>query len=71
LSGGGGFTPPKPDKSLSPEILISGDGQPYRTQMGTLVIRGIGELCTCDARQGAAPGVIHSAALVAHDGVIT
>jgi len=39
--------------------------------MTTLVVRGIGELSTCDARRGAAPGVITNAALVARDGVIT
>jgi imidazolonepropionase len=39
--------------------------------MATLVIRRIGELCTCDPQHGAAPGVIRNAALVARDGVIT
>jgi imidazolonepropionase len=39
--------------------------------MRTTVIRGIGELCTCDAQRGAAPSVIRNAALVARDGVIT
>ena len=37
----------------------------------TLLIHNIGELVTCDPRIGDAPGVIHDAALVAEQGVIT
>jgi len=39
--------------------------------MSTVVVRGIGALCTCDPDLGDAPGVIEDAALVARDGVIT
>ena len=39
--------------------------------MSTLVVRGIGGLCTCDPARGDAPGVVVGAALVAVDGVIT
>ena len=38
---------------------------------GTLVVRGIGELATCDPRHGDPPGVIRDAAVVATDGMIT
>lgn len=38
---------------------------------GTLVVRGIGELATCDPRHGDPPGVIRDAAVVARDGIIT
>jgi imidazolonepropionase len=37
----------------------------------TLVVRGIGQLCTCDPLHGPAPGVITDAALVAEDGRLT
>src|SRR5438445_4660996 len=43
---------------------------PY-APMRTLVIRNIGELCTCDPQRGVAPGVIRNAALLARKGVIT
>ena len=36
--------------------------------MSTVVIRGIGELVTCDPARGEAPGVVTAAALVAQDG---
>ncbi|MBV9543050.1 MAG: amidohydrolase family protein, partial [Chloroflexi bacterium] len=39
--------------------------------MSTLLVRGIGELCTCDPARGAAPGVVRDAAVLAHDGVVT
>lgn len=39
--------------------------------MSTLVVRGIGRLCTCDPDRGDAPGVVEDAALVARDGFIT
>ena len=39
--------------------------------MSTLVVRGIGRLCTCDPDRGDAPGVVLDAALVAVDGSIT
>ena len=39
--------------------------------MTTLVVRGIGQLCTCDAARGEPPGVIDGAALVATDGVVS
>jgi imidazolonepropionase len=39
--------------------------------MTALVVHGIGSLCTCDPRAGDSPGVVHDAALVARDGVIT
>ena len=38
--------------------------------MSSLVVHGIGALCTCDPSLGAAPGVVRDAALVARDGVI-
>jgi imidazolonepropionase len=37
----------------------------------SVVVRGIGALCTCDPDRGDAPGVVPDAALAAHDGVIT
>lgn len=39
--------------------------------MTSLVVRGIGALCTCDPERGDAPGVVLDAALAARDGVIT
>ena len=39
--------------------------------MSTVVVRGIGALCTCDPDRGEAPGVIEDAVLVARDGMIT
>jgi imidazolonepropionase len=36
-----------------------------------LIIHGIGALCTCDPLAGDAPGVVHDAAIIARDGVIT
>ena len=39
--------------------------------MSTLVVRGIGQLCTCDLARGEAPGVVEDAALVVRDGYIT
>jgi imidazolonepropionase len=36
-----------------------------------LVIRNIGELCTCDPQRGSAPGLVVNGALIARDGVIT
>ncbi|HVC05129.1 MAG TPA: imidazolonepropionase [Candidatus Acidoferrales bacterium] len=39
--------------------------------MTSVVVRGIGALCTCDPERGDAPGVVPDAALAAHDGVIT
>ena len=39
--------------------------------MSSVVVRGIGALCTCDPERGDAPGVVLNAALAAHDGVIT
>ncbi|MFN2582751.1 MAG: imidazolonepropionase [Candidatus Dormibacteria bacterium] len=39
--------------------------------MSTVLLRNIGELCTCDGARGEAPGVVTDAALVAVDGVIT
>ena len=36
----------------------------------TLVVRGIGELATCDARRGDAPGVVHRAAVAAAGSVL-
>ncbi|HUZ69487.1 MAG TPA: imidazolonepropionase [Candidatus Saccharimonadales bacterium] len=39
--------------------------------MTSVVVRGIGTLCTCDPERGDAPGVIRDAALAARDGVIT
>lgn len=39
--------------------------------MTTLVVRGIGELCTCDPRRGEPPGVVRNAAVLADDGIIT
>ncbi|HEV1998733.1 MAG TPA: imidazolonepropionase [Candidatus Dormibacteraeota bacterium] len=38
---------------------------------GNLVVRGIGQLVTCDPAQGDAPGVLTAAALVARDGILT
>ncbi len=38
--------------------------------MTSLVVRGIGALCTCDPERGDAPGVVRDAALMARDGVI-
>jgi imidazolonepropionase len=38
---------------------------------GDVVIRGIGELVTCDPSAGVAPGIIKRAALVARDGLLT
>ena len=37
----------------------------------SLVVRGIGELATCDPARGDAPGVVRSAAVVAVDGLVT
>jgi len=37
----------------------------------TLVLRGIGELCTCDPRRGPPPGVVRNAAVLAEDGIVT
>ncbi|MBV8301815.1 MAG: imidazolonepropionase [Candidatus Dormibacteraeota bacterium] len=39
--------------------------------MSRLLVRNIGELCTCDSERGDAPGVVKSAALIAEDGVLT
>lgn len=39
--------------------------------MTALIIHGIGALCTCDPLAGDAPGVVHDAAIIARDGVIT
>lgn len=39
--------------------------------MNTLVVRGIGELCTCDPDRGAAPGVIEGGALVSQNGTLS
>jgi imidazolonepropionase len=39
--------------------------------MTSVIVRGIGALCTCDPERGEAPGVVRDAALMAHDGVIT
>ena len=39
--------------------------------MSALVVRGIGELCTCDPERGDAPGVVRGAAVVAVDGRLT
>jgi imidazolonepropionase len=39
--------------------------------VSTLVIRRIGQLCTCDPQHGAPPGVIENGALVSADGVLT
>ena len=39
--------------------------------MTSVIVRGIGALCTCDPERGDAPGVVHNAALMARDGVIT
>jgi imidazolonepropionase len=36
-----------------------------------LVVHGIGALCTCDPLAGDAPGVVHDAAIIARDGIIT
>jgi imidazolonepropionase len=36
-----------------------------------LVVHGIGALCTCDPLAGDAPGVVHDAAIIAKDGIIT
>ncbi|MGA7988211.1 MAG: imidazolonepropionase [Candidatus Dormiibacterota bacterium] len=38
--------------------------------MSSVIVRGIGALCTCDPVRGEAPGVVREAALVARDGVI-
>ena len=38
---------------------------------GTVVVRGIGELVTCDPARGAAPGVVVGGALVATDGILS
>ena len=38
--------------------------------MSTLVVQGIGQLCTCDPARGDAPGVVEDAVLVARDGVV-
>jgi imidazolonepropionase len=39
--------------------------------MTSVIVRGIGALCTCDPERGDAPGVVRDAALMAKDGVIT
>jgi imidazolonepropionase len=39
--------------------------------MTSVIVRGIGTLCTCDPERGDPPGVVHDAALMARDGVIT
>ena len=39
--------------------------------MSDLVVRGIGELVTCDPQRGEAPGVLTGAALAARDGLLT
>ena len=39
--------------------------------MTSVIVRGISALCTCDPERGDAPGVVHDAALMARDGVIT
>jgi len=39
--------------------------------VSTLLVRGIGQLCTCDPQQGAPPGVIEDAALVSRNGTLT
>ena len=39
--------------------------------MSAVVVRGIGELCTCDPERGEAPGLVRAAALVAADGMLT
>jgi imidazolonepropionase len=39
--------------------------------MTSVIVRGIGALCTCDTERGDAPGVVYDAALMARDGVIT
>ncbi len=39
--------------------------------MTSVIVRGIGALCTCDPERGDAPGVVYDAALIARDGVIT
>jgi len=36
-----------------------------------VVVRGIGELCTCDPERGAPPGVIERGALVSRNGILT
>jgi imidazolonepropionase len=38
--------------------------------MTSVIVRGIGALCTCDPLRGDAPGVVRDAALLARDGVI-
>ncbi len=39
--------------------------------MTSVIVRGIGALCTCDPERGDAPGVVQDAALMARDGIIT
>jgi imidazolonepropionase len=39
--------------------------------MTSVIVRGIGALCTCDPERGESPGVVRDAALMARDGVIT
>jgi imidazolonepropionase len=39
--------------------------------VSSLVVHGIGALCTCDPQRGDALGVVRDAALIARDGVIT
>jgi len=38
--------------------------------MSTMLVRHIGQLCTCDPSRGPAPGVVDDAALLAVDGVV-
>jgi len=38
--------------------------------MTALLVRNIGQLCTCDPAQGSAPGIVERAALVAREGVV-